>query len=77
MVACRSKRFSTIGELFLAWDEEGREDGFLAEDEGPGVVRRAVDDIAGFEARGAAASVINRSICRGWRDEWRELEFGV
>lgn len=76
----RSKRFSTIGELFFAWDDEGRDDGFLDAGSKTGVVRRIVDDVirpAGLAARAAVASGANRSPCRGWRDECRELELGV
>lgn len=39
-----------------------------------------VEDVAraaGFGARAAVASGANRSTCRGWRDECRELELGV
>lgn len=65
----RSKRFSTIGELFFVWDDEGRDDGFLADaGSGPGVVRRMVDGAgraAGLGARDSVVSGTNRSTCRG------------
>ena len=79
MVAWRSKRLSAIGELFFAYDDEGREEGFLADGGGPGV-RRMADGaglVGGLVTRLAFASCKNRSPCLGWRDEWRELELGV
>lgn len=68
-----------MGELFFAYDDDGRDEGFLAEG-GPGVRRigGGAALLVGLVTRFAVASGKNRSmLCRGWRDEWRELEFGV
>lgn len=82
----------------MAWEEEGREEGFLT-DCGPGVVLRGGRTVrtGGFGGRAVVAAVgadavavavalavavavasgAKRSACRGWREEWRELELGV
>lgn len=86
MGAWRSKCLSTIGELFFAWEDDGRDEGFLDEVAKAGVVRRIGAEagiLTGLLTRCAVASGAGRSPsrgwspCRGWRDEWRELELGV